>query len=47
MLNLQLSLSLEDATAEVGSLKQEPLEGQQAAKIPSWFENTELKCLGI
>lgn len=46
-LNLQLSISLKDATAEVGSLNQEPLEGQQAAKAPSWFENTELKCLCI
>lgn len=30
--NLQLSISLKDATAEVGSLNQEPLEGQQAQK---------------
>lgn len=30
-----------------GSLNQEPLGGQQAAKVPSWFENAELKCLCI
>lgn len=46
VLNPQLSIPLEAAAAEVESL-QEPLEGQQAAEVPSWFENAELKCLCI